>query len=62
MPSVSVTEYAKEFIRLSKYALHIVPTEYARVERFKSGLIAPIYNAMLATEFSTLSRLIDKAK
>ena len=49
--------YAKKFIRLSKYASHIVPTENARVKRFKSGLIAPIYNAVLAAEFLTLSKL-----
>src|SRR5262249_17450523 len=60
--TMSVADYAQEFIRLSKYAPWIVPTEAARVERFRSGLIAPLYNALLAAEFPTLSRIIDKAK
>lgn len=59
---MSVSDYAREFIRLSKYAPHIVPTETARVERFRSGLFAPLYNAVLSAECSTLSKLIDKAK
>src|SRR5262249_34648972 len=59
---MSVFDYAREFIRLSKYAPGIVPTEAARVERFRSGLIAPLYNAVLAVQSPTLSGLIDKAK
>ena len=56
------TKYARKFIRLSKYAPHIIPTETAGVKRFRSGLIVPLYNAMLAAEFLTLSKLIDKEK
>src|SRR5262249_40534124 len=59
---MSVADYAKEFIRLSKYAPWIVPTEAARVERFRTGLKAPLYNALLAAEYPTLSKIIDKAK
>src|SRR5262249_2605248 len=62
MYSMSVLEYAKEFIQLSKYAQNILPTEVARVERFRAGLIPPLYNALVATEFPTLFRIIDKAK
>src|SRR5262249_9531253 len=60
--NMSVIEYAQEFIRLSKYAQRIVPTEAARVQRFRQGLITPLYTALVATEFSTLSHLIDKAR
>ena len=45
----NVVEYAKEFIRLAKYAPYIVPTEAARVERFKLGLIMPLYKVLLAS-------------
>ena len=31
---MSVSEYAKEFTRLSKYAPRLVPDEVARVDRF----------------------------
>src|SRR5262249_52601684 len=61
-PEMSVLEYAEEFIRLSKYAQGVVPTEAARVRRFKLGLIMPLYTVLAATEFPTLSRLVDKAK
>ena len=62
MLGVSVSEYAQEFLRLSKYASYIVPTEAARVERFRVGLVAPLYKTLLATKLSTLSNLIAKAK
>ena len=62
MPGVSVIDYAREFIRLEKYASHIIPTKAARVERFRSRLFIPLYNEIVAIEFSTLSKLIDKAK
>ena len=55
-------EYYREFTRLGKYARHIIPTELDRVERFRAGLIRPIYNAMVATRFSTLIELVDRAK
>ena len=62
MLRVSVSKYAREFLRLRKYAPYVVPIEAARVERFRAGLVTTLYNTLLATEFSTLSKLIDKAK
>ena len=61
-PRMSVSDYAREFIRLAKYAPYIIPTKAARVERFIAGLIMPLYNALVATEFPSLTRMIDKAK
>ena len=60
--SMSVLEYAREFTRLSKYAPYIVPTEVERIHRFRIGLVTPLYTALAAAEFPTLSRLIDVAK
>ena len=57
-----VVEYAREFNRLKKYAHHIIPTEVDRMQRFRTRLIWPIYNTMIATDFPSLSVLIDKAK
>ena len=62
LPGVSIADFAREFIRLGKYAPHIILTEASRVERFRSGLIMPLYNAIVVTKFPTLSKLIDKAK
>ena len=62
MSEVNVAKYAREFLRLSKYASYIILTEAARVERFRIGLIAPLYKNQWAMEFPSLSKLIDKAK
>ena len=59
---MTVADYVREFVRLGKYAHHIIPTNADRVERFRAGLVMPIYNAMLATNFPTLTKLINKAK
>ena len=60
--SMSVLDYTREFTRLSKYAAHIVPTEAERIHRFRAGLVTPLYTTLAATEFATLSRLVDVAK
>ena len=39
-----------------------MPTEAAKVRRFRTGLITPLYNVLLAMEFPTLCRLADIAK
>ena len=59
---MGVMEYAEAFIHLSKYAQHIILTEAQRVRQFRMRLIPPLYNVLAATEFPTLSKLIDKAK
>ena len=57
-----MSDYAQEFIRLSKYAQYMVPMEAMKVERFKAGLITLLYNALVAIEFLMLSKLVDIAK
>ena len=57
-----VAEHAKEFIKLAKYAPYIVPIEAARVDRFKAGLILALYKTLVVTKFSSLTKLIDRAK
>ena len=54
-------DYAKEFLNLAKYAPYVVPTEAARIERFKVGLIMPLFRALASTEFSSLTKLSDRA-
>ena len=46
---------------MAKYAPYTVPTEVARVERFKAGLIMPLFRALVSTEFFSLTKLIDRA-
>ena len=46
---------------MAKYAPYAVPTEAAWVERFKAGLIMPLFKALASTEFFSLTKLIDKA-
>ena len=57
----SVKDYAKEFLKLAKYAPYVVPTEAARVERFKARLIMSLFRALASTKFSSLTKLIDRA-
>ena len=40
----------------------MVPTEAIMVKRFKARLITPLYNALVAIEFTMLSKLVDTAK
>ena len=62
MYGTSIADYAKEFIKLAKYAPYIVSMEAARVKRFKAWLIRPLYKALAATEISSLTKLIGRAK
>ena len=55
-------DYVRDFIRLSKYASYMMPTKTVRMDRFKVGLITPLYNLLPTTEYPSLSRLIDMAK
>src|SRR5262249_23662099 len=59
---MSVDDYASEFLRLCKFANMIVPTEAAKMERYKMGLLPLLYGAVAAIEFPNLSRLIDKTR
>jgi len=58
----SVAEYAKEFQNLCKYAKVIVPTEEAKINRFRRGLTAHLYSTLAAGRYTSLSELIDTAK
>ena len=40
----------------------MVPTEPAKVRKFRVGLIMLLYNVLVATEFPMLSKLVDTAK
>ena len=46
-PEVSVEDYAWDFIRLSKYALYMMPTETMRMDRCKAGLITVDFRMIL---------------
>ena len=57
-----MSDYAREFVRLSKYAQYMVPMEAMKVKRFKARLITLLYNALVAIEFPMLSNLVDITK
>jgi hypothetical protein len=62
--SMSVDEYSRKFIALSQYAPHMVNTEHAKIKRFVSGLVRPLYMSMraTATKFDTLAEAVDCAR
>ena len=57
-----MSDYARKFIRLLKYAQYMVPIEAMKVKKFKARLVTPLYNALVAIEFSMLSKLVDTPK
>ena len=46
---------------MAKYAPYAVSTEAVWVERFKAGLIMPLFRALMGVEFFSLTKLIDRA-
>ncbi|KAL5789773.1 hypothetical protein ACOSQ2_004661 [Xanthoceras sorbifolium] len=58
---MTVTEYEKEFIRLSKYAKDMVATEADRCRRFEDGLNDYIHLQVDALEFEDFTRLVSAA-
>ncbi|KAL5760844.1 hypothetical protein ACOSQ2_019682 [Xanthoceras sorbifolium] len=58
---MSVTEYEREFTRLSKYASEILATEEDKCRRFEDGLNDYIRVHITAFEYDDYSRLISTA-
>ncbi|KAL5752232.1 hypothetical protein ACOSQ2_022739 [Xanthoceras sorbifolium] len=58
---MSVTEYEREFTRLSKYASEILATEEDKCRRFEDGLNDYIRVHITAFEYDDYSRLISAA-
>ncbi|KAL5849137.1 hypothetical protein ACOSQ4_007150 [Xanthoceras sorbifolium] len=58
---MTVTEYEREFVRLSKYARDMVATEADKCRRFKDGLNDYIRLQVTAFEFEDFTRLVSAA-
>ncbi|KAL5749952.1 hypothetical protein ACOSP7_024555 [Xanthoceras sorbifolium] len=58
---MTVTEYEREFVRLSKYARDMVATEADRYKRFEDGLNDYIRLQVAAFEFEDFTRLVSTA-
>ncbi|XP_043809086.1 uncharacterized protein LOC110606254 [Manihot esculenta] len=58
---MTVSEYEKDFIRLSKYAREIVPIEEARCKKFEQGLHNDIRVLLAAHPIKELSGLVNAA-
>ncbi|KAL5764980.1 hypothetical protein ACOSP7_017284 [Xanthoceras sorbifolium] len=58
---MTVTEYEREFVRLSKYARDMVATEADRCRRFEDGLNDYIRLQVAALEFEDFTRLVSAA-
>lgn len=46
MPSMSVVEYSAKFIELARYTLDLIVTEKVWTQRFKNGLLHPLYRVV----------------
>ncbi|KAL5803565.1 hypothetical protein ACOSQ4_031870 [Xanthoceras sorbifolium] len=58
---MTVTEYEREFVRLSKYARDMVATEADNCRRFEDGLNDYIRLKVAAFEFEDFTRLVSAA-
>ncbi|XP_060970948.1 uncharacterized protein LOC133037497 isoform X1 [Cannabis sativa] len=59
----TVTEYARQFDRLAKFATDLVPTEFLRIHRFTEGLDSRISRdiAMSGVRATTYAEVLEKA-
>ncbi|KAL5798988.1 hypothetical protein ACOSQ2_003808 [Xanthoceras sorbifolium] len=58
---MAVTEYEREFVRLSKYVRDMVATEADKCRRFEDGLNDYIRLQVAAFEFEDFTRLVSAA-
>ncbi|XP_043813702.1 uncharacterized protein LOC122723867 [Manihot esculenta] len=58
---MTVSEYEKDFIRLSKYAREMVPTEEAKCKKFEQGLHNDIRVLLAAHPIKEFSALVNAA-
>src|SRR3954462_1908950 len=57
-----VAEYSTKFDRLSRFALHLIPTEADAAEKFQRGLNPRIFTKMLIQRYETREDVVDAAK
>ncbi|XP_071933149.1 uncharacterized protein [Coffea arabica] len=60
--AMSVTEYAVQFTKLSRFAPELVTTEQRRVRRFVQGLNVEIQEGLAAVRIDTFAEAVEKAQ
>ena len=55
---LSVFEYEKEFLRLSKYYPALIATEEEKCKRFEQGLNSELKMFLVAHQFTEFSKLV----
>ncbi|XP_037493234.1 uncharacterized protein LOC119370047 [Jatropha curcas] len=58
---MTVSEYEREFIRLSRYATYMIPTELERCKRFRKGLHDEYRMHLVIQPHTSLSSLVKAA-
>ncbi|XP_043805273.1 uncharacterized protein LOC122721498 [Manihot esculenta] len=58
---MTIAEYEREFIRLSRYAREMIPTEEAKCKRFEQGLNTEIKMLLVALQIRDFSALVNAA-
>src|SRR3954466_10202058 len=59
---MAVDEYSAKFDRLSRFALHLIPTEEDAAEKFQRGLNPGIFTKMVIQRYETREGVVDAAK
>ncbi|KAG7967768.1 hypothetical protein I3843_08G116100 [Carya illinoinensis] len=58
---MTVEQYARRFIELGRFALHLIATEEMRADRFQEGLRPDIRRMVVSHRISTFQELVDVA-
>src|SRR3954466_10956547 len=59
---MAVDEYSAKFDRLSRFALHLIPTEEDAAEKFLRGLNPGIFTKTVIQRFETREDVVDATK
>src|SRR3954466_5586507 len=59
---MAVDEYSAKFDRLSRFALHLIPTEEDAAEKLQKGLNPGIFTKTVIQRFETREDVVDAAK
>src|SRR5436190_13763360 len=59
---MTVDEYSAKFDRLSRFALHLIPTEADAAAKFQRGLHSRIFTKMVLNRYETREEVVDRAK
>jgi hypothetical protein len=59
--NMTVEQYSAEFLKLSRYAPHLIPNEETKAERFRDGLTPRIRERIIFLEVTNYFKMVHTA-